>query len=102
MLSVVELLYYFFVKPVTFYKQDQKRREARGNVLDGRFVVRGRPRIGQGFQPGRYPVGYFERKKVIMRDRMSARGNKKGLGISSFGSFSKGRQIDEPETIFLY
>uniref|UniRef100_A0A8D8FEW8 Sodium channel protein Nach n=2 Tax=Culex pipiens TaxID=7175 RepID=A0A8D8FEW8_CULPI len=97
-LSVVELLYYFFVKPVTFYKQDQKRREARGNVVD----VRGRSRIGQGFQPGRYPVGYFDRKKVIMRDRMSAKGKKKGLGISPFGSFSKGRQINEPETIFLY
>ncbi|XP_029735277.2 sodium channel protein Nach-like [Aedes albopictus] len=90
-LSIVELFYYFVVKPFAFYRA--KQRDASASEQQLAMTTRRqqkRPKSGRMFCPGRYPVGYFERKSIILRERTSGRGKRKILTVSPRMGFGYG------------
>ncbi|KXJ77947.1 hypothetical protein RP20_CCG006004 [Aedes albopictus] len=90
-LSIVELFYYFVVKPFAFYRAKQRDASASEQQLEMTNRRRQkRPKSGRMFCPGRYPVGYFERKSIILRERTSGRGKRKILTVSPRMGFGYG------------
>ncbi|XP_058456866.1 sodium channel protein Nach-like [Malaya genurostris] len=102
-LSIVELSYYFFVKLFALYKREiQEQRLAR----DESFSALAWPKSTSPpvFRPRRYPFGYFERKRVIFRERLSSAKSRKRIQvqaqlISTFEITDHGKQ---KEPAFIY
>ncbi|XP_058830343.1 pickpocket protein 28-like [Topomyia yanbarensis] len=76
-LSLVELFYYFIVKPFAHYKLGIRERHLAGKEPVSMVPLKS---VGQTvFRPRRYPMGYFQRKNVIFRERVSAKSRKRTL-----------------------
>ncbi|XP_053686817.1 sodium channel protein Nach-like [Sabethes cyaneus] len=68
-LSIVELFYYFTVKPCTLYKLRIRERQLIGPTNRTAFCRRKQAAF-RIFRPQRFPIGYFQRKNVILREGM--------------------------------
>ncbi|XP_055610183.1 pickpocket protein 28-like [Uranotaenia lowii] len=110
-LSIVELVYYFLIKPFTFYKQGEDQRSSADQRVrplstpsssDGNGPFRKR-KSSLMFRPQRYPVRYFERRNVICRTRMSGKnGRKKMSAERQITSSYELETRDENGVIILY
>ncbi|XP_055530563.1 sodium channel protein Nach-like [Wyeomyia smithii] len=67
-LSIVELLYYFTVKPFTLYQLGVQEKQLAETTKPPFY--RRKHTACRMFNPPRYPIGYFERKNVIFREKM--------------------------------
>ncbi|XP_050073010.1 pickpocket protein 11-like [Anopheles maculipalpis] len=63
-LSIVELVYYFTIKPFTLY---QSKRKVKRVTANRKVLVR--PYVSRYDSVSQYPVGYFWRRNVLARDR---------------------------------
>uniref|UniRef100_A0A182MEP0 Sodium channel protein Nach n=1 Tax=Anopheles culicifacies TaxID=139723 RepID=A0A182MEP0_9DIPT len=63
-LSIVELIYYFTIKPFTLYQSGRKRKQS---ILNRKVLVR--PYVSRYDSVSQYPVGYFSRRNVLARER---------------------------------
>lgn len=101
-LSMVELFYYCVVKPFALYSA--RRRDGSGNQLT--VTRQSRLNSSRLFRPSRYPVGFFKRRNVILRERMSGRGKRNIAIVSPRMGFSYGTQYGQttgdPNSVFLF
>uniref|UniRef100_A0A182WIC2 Uncharacterized protein n=1 Tax=Anopheles minimus TaxID=112268 RepID=A0A182WIC2_9DIPT len=67
-LSIVELIYYFTIKPFTLYQLGKKRK--RSSPLRKVIV---RPYVSRYDSISQYPVGYFSRRNVLARERSAGK-----------------------------
>uniref|UniRef100_A0A182QFM1 Sodium channel protein Nach n=1 Tax=Anopheles farauti TaxID=69004 RepID=A0A182QFM1_9DIPT len=73
-LSIVELLYYFTVKPFTVYQERAKNPPSSGKQEgSGTRKVLVRPYVARYDNISQYPVGYFSRRNVLARERSTAK-----------------------------
>ncbi|XP_065080771.1 sodium channel protein Nach-like [Ochlerotatus camptorhynchus] len=98
-LSIVELFYYCAVKPFALYSA--RRRAGSGNQLR-----QTRANSSRLFRPSRYPVGFFKRRNVILRERTSGRGKRNIAIVSPQMGFPYGTQngqtTGDPNSVFLF
>ncbi|XP_055621968.1 sodium channel protein Nach-like [Toxorhynchites rutilus septentrionalis] len=104
-LSIVELFYYFTVKPFTIYKDNRLRSSQ--DVVGQLQLVKRPPssrRPSQIFRPYRFPLGYFERRNVLFRERSSGTTRKRIVVQSQMISAFEMNEIRNEKTgaIFLY
>ncbi|XP_053663721.1 pickpocket protein 11-like [Anopheles marshallii] len=67
-LSIVELFYYFTIKPFTLYQSGSKRKRTASNR---KVLVQ--PYVSRYDGVTQYPVGYFSRRNVLARERSAGR-----------------------------
>uniref|UniRef100_A0A182N7Q2 Uncharacterized protein n=1 Tax=Anopheles dirus TaxID=7168 RepID=A0A182N7Q2_9DIPT len=72
-LSIVELLYYFTVKPFTVYKARTKKPPGQIRQASVTRKVLVRPYASRYGNISQHPVGYFSRRNVLARERSAAK-----------------------------
>uniref|UniRef100_A0A182UUX0 Uncharacterized protein n=1 Tax=Anopheles merus TaxID=30066 RepID=A0A182UUX0_ANOME len=71
-LSIVELVYYFTIKPFTVQREAKRAKRKRGNTL-GHRKVSVLPYTARWDGMAHLPVGYFSRRNVLARERSAGK-----------------------------